>query len=187
MFTFKNKLIVSAVVIITALIYSCSPNKPKEDEKHTPGDKKHVFEGYHYSLDTILRSKNGIIHSIELGEKLNDVKTKEGKKPDEMDVDYCLYNYKIDSISNYMIAYSFTDDSLSEIEVIIKTSSLDKGAEILNAIKKYYRDKYTSPLMDKGVYVFNCFDSKKRNFSISISDNSTTETSIIDVLVYREK
>jgi hypothetical protein len=41
--------------------------------------------------------------------------------------------------------------------------------------------------MDNGVYVFNCFDSKKRNFMITISDNSTTETGIINLLIYREK
>ena len=88
----------------------------------------------------------------------------EAKKPDEIDVDYCLYNYKIDSLSNYSVAYNFMGDSLDEIEVQINTTSLDNGTTILNSLKKYYTDKYTAPLMDKGVYVFSCFDSKKHNF-----------------------
>jgi hypothetical protein len=47
-----------------------------------------------------------------------------------MDVDYCLYNYKIDSISNYSVAYNFVGDSLDEIEVQINTTSLDNGTVI---------------------------------------------------------
>lgn len=182
MISFKNKILLSAAFISAALMYSCSGNQ----EEKVP-EKELIFKGYHYSLDTILKTKEGIIHNIELGEKLNDVKSKESKKPDEMDVDYCLYNYKIDSISNYSVAYNFVGDSLDEIEVQINSTSLDNGTVILNAIKKYYSDKYTAPLMDKGVYVFSCFDSKKRNFMITISDNSTSETGIINLLIYREK
>ena len=182
----SNHLFISIVLIATMFVYSCSSTK--EEEEKSEGIKKElVFKGYHYALDTILKKKEGIIHGVELGNKLNDVKAKEPKKPDEMDVEYCLYNYKIDSTSAYSVAYSFIGDSLDEIEVQINTMSLDKGAEILNSLKKYYTTKYTAPLMDKGVYVFNCFDSKKRNFTISISDNSTTETGVITVFIYREK
>ena len=149
--------------------------------------KEPVFKGFHYSLDSILRKKEGIVHGVELGQAVNDVKAGESKKPDELDVDYCFYNYRVDSLTSYSIAYSFEKDSLDEIEVQINSTSLDEGTEILNSIKKYYTEKYTSPLMDKGIYVFNCFDSKKRNFKISLTDNSTTETGVINMLVYKEK
>lgn len=167
---------------IGLFLFACT----SEPENSVP-PKERIFKGFHYSLDSILQKKEGIVHGVELSEPLNDVKSKEQKKPDELDVDYCLYNYKVDSLTSYSIAYTFEKDSLDEIELQINSSSLDEGSRILNNIKKYYTEKYTSPLMDKGIYVFNCFDSKKRNFKISLTDNSTTETGIINVLVYREK
>lgn len=167
---------------IGLLLFACN----SEPENLVP-PREQVFKGFHYSLDSILQKKEGIVHGIELSEPLNDVKSKEKKNPDELDVDYCLYNYKVDSLTTYSIAYSFVNDSLDEMELQINSLSHDEGTEILNNIKKYYTEKYTSPLMDKGIYVFNCFDSKKRNFKISLTDNSTTETGVINILVYREK
>ncbi len=168
------------IVISVALISSCS-NKKEQDEKNR------IFPDYHFALDSIIKDSIGIIHGAELGFKLNDIKSKEFKKPDELDVDYLLYNFNVDSITKYDIVYTFAEDTLSEIEARIQCKSLDEAGKILESLKNYYRVKYTAPLMDKGVYVFNCFDSKKRNFSISLTDISTTETGIINLLVYHEE
>jgi len=168
------------IVISIALISSCSTKK-EQDEKNR------IFPDYHFALDSIIKDSIGIIHGAELGFKLNDIKSKEFKKPDELDVDYLLYNFNVDSITKYDIVYTFVEDTLSEIEARIQCKSLDEAGKILESLKNYYRVKYTAPLMDKGVYVFNCFDSKKRNFSISLTDISTTETGIINLLVYHEE
>jgi len=166
--------------IFIAYISSCST--PKEQK-----EKNRIFPEYHFALDSIVKDSIGIIHGAELGNKLNDIKTKEFKKPDELDVDYLLYNFSVDSITKYDIVYNFVGDTLSEIEARIQCKSIDEAGKILESLKNYYRIKYTAPLMDKGVYVFNCFDSQKRNFSISLTDNSTTETGIINLLVYKEE
>ena len=165
---------------LVILISSCSDNK-EQDEKNR------IFPEYHVALDSIVKDSNGILHGVELGFKLNDVKSKENKNPDELDVDYLLYNFNVDSVTKFDIAYNFAGDTLSEIEARIQSSSIDESSKILESLKNYYRLKYTAPLMDKGVYVFNCFDSKKRNFSISLTDNSTTEIGIINLLVYKEE
>ena len=172
------------VFLLTILIIvfnsSCSNHK-EQDELNR------IFPEYHFALDSIINDSIGIIHGTELGNKLNDVKSKEYKKPDELDVDYLLYNFTVDSLTKYDIAYNFTGDTLTEIEARIQCKSIDEAGKILESLKNYYRVKYTAPLMDKGVYVFNCFDSQKRNFSISLTDNSTTETGIINFLVYKEE
>ena len=176
---FKNIFLFAAA---SGILVACSG-----DPENIVPPKEQVFKGFHHALDSILQKKEGIVHGVELSEPLNDVKSKEKKKPDELDVDYCLYNYKVDSLTSYSVAYSFVNDSLDEMEVQINSTSQDEGATILGNIKKYYTEKYTAPLMDKGIYVFNCFDSKKKNFKISLTDNSTTETGVINMLVYREK
>jgi hypothetical protein len=168
---------------ICLLIFSCS-SEPKEEPVVV---KERVFKGFHTSLDSIIRKKEGIVHGFELGDSLKLVRAYETGKPEEEDSDYLLFSYPIDSVSNYTIACTFAKDTLEEAELQITSKSIDTGTEILYSLKKYYSEKYTAPLVDKGIYVFNCFDSRKRNFKISLTDNSSAQTAIINVLVYREK
>jgi hypothetical protein len=79
------------------------------------------------------------------------------------------------------------NDTISEIEVLITSQSGDEGDKILTDLKKYYAAKYTAPIMDKGFFVFNCFDGKKKNFTITLTDNGGTSNSAIEMLIYREK
>jgi hypothetical protein len=168
---------------ICLLVFSCS-NEPKEPEIVV---KEPVLKGFHVSLDSIIRKKEGTIHGFELGDSAKAVRAYEQIKPEEEDSDYVLFSYPIDSLSAYTIAYTFVKDTLDEAEVQITCKSIDAGTLILNSLKQYYSEKYAVPLLDKGVYVFNCFDSRKKNFKISLADNSTAETAIINMLVYREK
>lgn len=167
--------------ILAAILFSCSNEKPVEPPK------ERIFKGYDVSLDSVVRSPKGIIRGLELGAKIGEVKAAEKNAPVEFDVDYYYYESVVDSLTTYSVAYTFVHDSLDEIEIQIHSTSLDAGAVILNDIKKYYQQKYTAPLMDQGVYVFNCFDSRKRNFKLSLTDNSGMEKAIISILVYREK
>lgn len=175
----KIKWVVPAASLILLFVSSCS-------NQHEQGEVKRVFPEYPVALDSIIRTPQGILHGVELGDKLIDIQAKEQRKPDERDNDYVLYNFSIDSLNSYSVAYTFNADSLTEIEVKIKSTSIDASGMLLESLKNYYRQKYTAPLMDKGIYVFNCFDSKKRNFSISITDNSTASTGIVNLMVYRE-
>ena len=177
-----NKLIKSYLLLFSALIlFSCGPEKPMEPPK------ERIFKGYDISLDSVIRTPQGIIRGLELGAKIGEIKAVEKNAPAEFDVDYYYYESKVDSLTSYSVAYTFAHDSLDEIEIQIRSLSLDIGAVILNDLKKYYAEKYTAPLMDQGIYVFNCFDSRKRNFKLSLSDNSGLDKAVISLLVYREK
>ena len=100
---------------------------------------------------------------------------------------HITFEQQIDSISKYGITYSLENDTITEMEVHITSSNSEEGEKILNDLKKYYQAKYTAPMMDKGYFVFNCFDSKKQNFTITLTDNSSPSNSVIDMSVYREK
>lgn len=178
--TFTNSVVYAGICL---LMFACS-DEPKEKPVIV---KERVFKGFHVSLDSIIRKKEGVVHGFELGDSIKVIRAAEPGKPEEEDSDYFLFSYPIDSLSSYTIAYSFVKDTLEEAEIQISSKSIDTGTEILNSLRKYYSEKYTAPLVDKGIYVFNCYDSRKRNFKISLTDNSTAETGIINMLVYREK
>lgn len=148
---------------------------------------KRVFPEYHYALDSVVRSNEGIIAGVEFGQNRKMILTQQQRFAVDKDKEGLVYEEKIDSLTKYNITYTFDNDTISEIEVMINCSSRDEGDKILNDLKKYFGTKYTAPVMDKGFFVFNCFDSRKRNFTITLTDNGSTTNSVIDLLVYREK
>ena len=82
----------------SAILFACSG----EPETVIP-PKEQVFKGFHYSLDSILQKKEGIVHGVELSDPLNDVKSKEKKKPDELDVDYCLLQDAFEGRTTHLV------------------------------------------------------------------------------------
>jgi len=172
------KIVLSLVVI---LLVSCGTDPEIKNEANR------IFPEYHYALDSIIKTTDGIVAGVELGQARKMILTEHVKNAADQDKEGLVYEQKIDSLTKYNITYTFDNDTISEIEVMIQSSSRDEGDKILNDLKDYYRKKYTSPVMDKGYFVFNCFDSKKRNFIITLTDNGGNSNSVIDMLIYREK
>ena len=168
------------LVLLVVLFASCNTTEVKPDAKR-------IFPEYHYALDSIIKSNEGIVCGVELGQSRKFIIAEQQKNAVDKDKDGLVYEQKIDSLTKYNITYTFEKDTISEMEVMVNCSSRDEGDVILNDLKNFYGKKYTAPIMDKGFFVFNCFDSKKRNFTITLTDNGGTSNSVIDILIYREK
>ncbi len=181
----KYKTLVSSILklttglVIASVIVSCN-----RSEKETA---PRVFNENHYALDSVIKSKDGILGGIELGQSKTVIPAREINQAIEKSANHITFEQKIDSISKYNITYSLENDSITEIEVQIISQNSDEGEKIMADLKKYYQQKYTAPVMDKGYFVFNCFDSKKQNFTITLTDNSDPNNSVIEMFVYREK
>ncbi len=169
------------LLLATCWLSSCNHTETKEVASNR------IFPEYHYALDSIIKSKDGILGGIELGQSKSAIPASEVNQAIEKSATHITFEQKIDSISKYNITYSLERDTITEIELQIISQSTEEGDKILNDLKNYYRLKYTAPFMDKGYFVFNCFDSKKKNFTITLTDNSDPNNSIIDMSVYREK
>ena len=174
-----KKLLFSLGVI--SLVFLCT------NEKDKPLEVARIFPDYHYALDSIVKSKEGIVSGVELGQNIKFIPLSQMKEAVEKGKDHIIYEQKIDSLTRYSVNYSFVNDTISEMEIIITSLSEDEGEKILSDLKKYYTTKYTAPIMDKGFFVFNCFDGKKKNFTITLTDNGGNSNSVIEMLVYREK
>ena len=170
---------------ISLMLFVSSCNNHSETDKAETG--KRVFAEYHYALDSIVKSNTGIIGGVELGQSKELIPAFQISQAIEKDADHITFEQKIDSISKYSITYSLENDTITEIEVLIASQNNDEGDKILTDLKTYYSKKYTAPIMDKGYFVFNCFDTKKQNFTITLTDNSGASNSVIDLYVYREK
>ncbi|MGZ3902965.1 MAG: hypothetical protein ACXVC6_04675 [Bacteroidia bacterium] len=175
-----RKIIFSTGVLM--VLFSCN-NENKTIIEKAP----RIFPDYHYALDTVLKTPQGIVSGVELGQNIKFIPLAQQKSSVENGKDHIIYEQKIDSLTRYSINYSLENDTISEIEVLITSQSEDEGEKILNDLKKYYSAKYTAPVMDKGFFVFNCFDGKKKNFTITLTDNGGNSNSAIEMLIYREK
>jgi hypothetical protein len=166
---------------VAMVLFSC------KNEKETVAETPRIFPEYHYALDSVIKSPQGIVSGVELGQSIKFIPIAQQKASVENSKDHIIYEQKIDSLTRYSINYSLENDTISEIEVLITSQSEDEGEKILNDLKKYYSTKYTAPVMDKGFFVFNCFDGKKKNFTITLTDNGGNSNSAIEMMIYREK
>lgn len=146
-----------------------------------------VFPGYHYLLDEIVRSRTGVFRSMSLNNRSAHVKENEPGQPTEESDGHLFYEYKADSSTNYSIDYAFENDSLSEISVQINSADLDLSTYLFCDLKDYYANKLPNPREDKGYVVYNCFEGQRMPFVVSLSDNSTPGTGIINMVIYKDR
>jgi len=175
-------LIFSVIALVCLTFISCN-----EEHKHVEQKKPRIFPEYHEMLDEIIRSKEGVIRGIDLNSKAVLITKTETKAPSEVDHDYLYFEYDIDSITNYSVAYNLQKDSLDEVEVQINCQDLDLSAKLFSDIKTYYEKKLPNPTEDKGYVVYNCFEGQRKPFVVSLTDNSTPTMGIINLVIYKDK
>lgn len=177
-----RKTLYYSLLLIALGFFSCQEN-PKVVEKKKP----RIFPEYHEALDEIIRSKEGVIRGVDLNSRALLITKTETKSPTEVAKDYLYFEYTIDSVINYSVAYNLQKDSLDEVEVQINCSDLDVCTRLFNDLKTYYEKKLPNPTEDKGFVVYNCFEGQRKPFVVSLTDNSTPNMGIINLVIYRDK
>lgn len=171
------------VFFLTGLILFSCGEPPKPEVKEKP----RVFSGYHILLDEIIRSKEGVFRGLDLNANAEKIKNIEGVAPEESSPEKLYYEYKADSVTNYSIEYTLSNDSLEEINVQINTDDLELSSYLFCDFKDYYANKLPNPTEDKGYVVYNCFEGQRKPFVVSLSDNSSLTKGIINMVIYKDK
>jgi hypothetical protein len=177
-----RKITYCILIFICALVVACKPTPEVVEQK-----KPRIFPEYHVELDEIIRSKEGVIRGVDLNSKATLITKTETSQPSDADEDYLYFEYKIDSVTNYSVTYNLNKDSLDEVEVQINCSDLDLSSKLFNDLKTYYEKKLPNPTEDKGFVVYNCFEGQRKPFVVSLTDNSTPNMGIINLLIYKDK
>lgn len=158
-----------------------------EPPKTVEVKKTRIFPEYNEALDEIIRSKEGVIRGVDLNSRAELITKAETKEPSEVAHDYLYFEYTIDSVTNYSVAYNLQKDSLDEVEVQINCNDLDLSAKLFGDLQTYYEKKLPNPTEDKGYIVYNCFEGQRKPFVVSLTDNSTPTKGIINLVIYRDK
>lgn len=177
-----RQFLYTLIALISFALISCT-----EEHKQAEQKKPRIFPEYNEALDEIIRSKEGVIRGIDLNSKADVITKMETKEPSEVDHDYLYFEYTIDSVTNYSVAYNLQKDSLDEVEVQINCQDLDLSTKIFTDLKTYYEKKLPNPTEDKGYVVYNCFEGQRKPFVVSLTDNSTPTLGIINLVIYKDK
>ena len=175
--------IYSISILLTLVWVGCDGH----DKEHTTEQKTRIFPQYNPVLDEIIKKPEGTIRGIDLNTKAETIQTAEGMAPLESDSSYLYFEYKIDSVTDYSVTYNLQHDTLDEIEVQVNCTNLDLSTKIFNDLKTYYEKKLPNPTEDKGYVVYNCFEGQRKPFVVSLTDNSTPNKGIINLVIYRDK
>lgn len=172
-------------ILITLILFSFFACKTDETKKEIKKDR--IFEGYHVYLDEIIKSKQGVFRGLNLNTSSDSTKTIENIAPIEKSPNDLFFEYKLDSITNYSINYSFTNDSLDEINVQINCNDVELTSYLFCDLKDYYANKLPNPTEDQGAVVYNCFEGQRKPFVVTLSDNSSPNKGIINMYIYKDK
>jgi hypothetical protein len=157
------------------------PQKPKAIVK------PRIFPQYHAALDEIIRTPEGVIRGINLNSKADAIKKAETALPKEAEPGHLYFEYLLDSLTDYSVAYTLQKDSLEEVNVQINCKDMDISSKIFSDLKDYYEKKLPNPTEDKGYVVYNCFEGQRKPFVVTLSDNSTPVKGIINLVIYKDK
>ncbi len=170
------------LLLVTMFLSSCYEPTSTVEVK-----KVRIFPEYNEALDEIIRSKEGVIRGVDLNSKAELITKAETKEPSEVAHDYLYFEYTIDSVINYSVAYNLQKDSLDEVEVQINCNDLDLSTKLFTDLQTYYEKKLPNPTEDKGYIVYNCFEGQRKPFVVSLTDNSSPTKGIINLVIYRDK
>ncbi|MDF2447632.1 MAG: hypothetical protein K0R26_136 [Bacteroidota bacterium] len=170
------------LLVVTIGFFSC-----RQEPAEVKQEKPRIFPEYSEALDEIIRSKEGVIRGIDLNSPASVITKAETKAPTEVDHDYLYFEYEIDSVTSYSVAYNLKNDSLDEVDVEIDCNDVDLSARLFMDLKTYYEKKLPNPTEDKGFVVYNCFEGQRKPFVVSLTDNSTPTKGIINLVIYRDK
>lgn len=170
------------ILLLSLVLFSCNDTPQVTEQK-----KPRIFPEYNVLLDEIIRSKDGVIRGVDLNSKAIEITKTETSQPSDVDHDYLYFEYTIDSITNYSVIYNLEKDSLDEVAVQINCNDLDLSNKLFTDLKTYYEKKMPNPTEDKGYVVYNCFEGQRKPFVVSLTDNSTPNKGIINLVIYKDK
>ncbi len=120
----KTKSIIAVSCFLLLLsIFSCTSPKSKLAE-------------YGPVLENVMQSDAGAFRGFSLGEAFDTIQKTEKVPPIESDEDYLYYEYPIDTLGTYNIAYNFEEKALNEIQSDIFINNSSKTEEVYNSFKK---------------------------------------------------
>ena len=154
---------VCTVVLLASLLVGC-------------GDGSHdKLTDYGYVFQEVMTNEEGVFRGVNLGDDIDGLFDKEGAAAVENENDYLYYEYQIDSLTSFNVAYSF-DQNGNLIEVLSKVYMVDEMAgidSVHNDFLRFYTQHYGEPISEKGMNSWAVKSEKYDEILIALGFEST--------------
>lgn len=142
----------------------------KEEKKKDPLKKYGTF------VKAVMRIDTGAFRGLNFGDKMDSVLAKEAAKATEADENYLYYEYHIDTVGSYNVAYDFDENGLSEIQSYVFINDVNKVDSVFNDFKAYFDNHFGKDETQMGYNVWTVKSETYGDISINLSDESADFT-----------
>lgn len=144
------------------------------------------------TFESIMLSDAGAFRGFSFGDSIGLIQTKEAGKPVEKDTDYLYYEYPLNSLGSFNIAYNFDERGLNEIHSDIFLTNQKDAEDIFNKFKTYFDQHYGLSQNQMGFSIWSVKSEKYGEVKINLSDESADFTvdkapGKISVWIYPDK
>jgi hypothetical protein len=161
----KSNTVLLPLSIFLLVLFSASCKKEKD-----PLAKYGTF------VESVMRTDSGAFRGFNFGDKMDAVLRRETAKATEADENYLYYEYRIDTLGSYDIAYDFDEKGLSEIQSYVYITNINKVDSVFNAFKTYFDDHFGKNETQMGYNVWTVKSEKYGDININLSDESADFT-----------
>lgn len=164
-FNFRHKDLLPISILLLLVISSCN----KKEEKD-PLDKYGTF------VKTVMRTDTGAFRGFNFGESMDTVLAKESANATEADDMYLYFEYRIDTVGSFDIAYDFDESGLVEVQSYVYINNINKVDSVFNAFKDYFDDHFGKNETQMGYNVWSVKSEEYGDININLSDESANFT-----------
>jgi hypothetical protein len=159
-----NKNLLSFSILLLILASGCSKKE------------KDPLKKYGTFVSTVIKVDTGAFRGLNFGDKLETVLLKESAKASEADENYLYFEYKIDTMGSFDIAYDFDEEGISEILSYVYIKDIGKIDSVFNSFKTYFDDHYGTNETQMGYNVWTVKSQGRGDIHINLSDESANFT-----------
>ncbi|MBN8695357.1 MAG: hypothetical protein J0L87_02400 [Bacteroidetes bacterium] len=159
----SKSVLLSGFAMFILLMQSCSEPK-SELAQYGP-----VFE-------QVMKSDAGVFRGFALGDKQDTIQKTESSQPIEADDGYLYYEYGMDTLGSYNVAYNFEENELSEIQADVFITNSASTETVYDGFKKYFDQHYGVCEDHMGFAVWTVKSGKYGDVRINLSDESADFT-----------
>jgi hypothetical protein len=166
MFTKNGHNNLLPLAFLMLFLHSACSKKEKD-----PLDKYGVF------VKTVMRADTGAFRGFDFGEQMDTVLAKESAKATEADDRFLYFEYRIDTVGSFDIAYDFDEaGGLAEVQSYVYINNINKVDSVFNAFKDYFDDHFGKNETQMGYNVWSVKSKVYGDININLSDESANFT-----------
>lgn len=163
-------------VSICLLLAACSS---------APDPKKELVASFQGLLPLVVDNDEGLLHGIELGMTIEEVK-KHALKSDslsDLGADFLFYEATVDSQRTYTYECNFDVKGLHTLSLLIYQKDQPSAAQLFTDFKNYYTKKYGAPV-DAGIGYIWEVPAGKRPAKILLEEKTDYLYGVVSVHIY---